>query len=345
MRTYGKRLGLAGAALAMAVAGLVAPPASAALGSVSAVLSNNQVSSSSTYTFFFTTGTASVTSLVVGVPTTVTGFSGVSAAVSTASSCTGSFSSASIGTIAKGTSNFLVGIPLSSAITTSGTCVKIVLSGLTNPSSAGSATSCVADGVAGAAAVTTGNLDLLTCGGSGITGSVVALLSDTAGITLTYVTKALNGVLANLTVSPTLTVSVPASATFTVTPTASGTVSSGSTSTVNVATNAQTFQVQGQVSGSSSALSQIGGSATIPLSFTSGDSGSNPAAACTGSNGTSFGTSGGSTWVALPVNGTSNLTGLTNSTNVVSNYCWKVDMTKPPGDYTATITYLVVPSF
>lgn len=335
----------AGAGSALLAGGLGALPAHAALGSTSAVVSNNQVSSASSYTFTFTTGTPGVTDLIAFVPSGAD-LSSLTAAVSTAATCTGTFAAATLGTVVTQTSNNSVGIPVTGGIAASGTCVRVVLSNVLNPSAVGATTACIGEGTALLANLTLTNLGNLACGLSGITGSVLSLITDTAATTITYVAKVVNGTTAQLDVAPVLTVSAPSSASFTITPSGSGVLASASTTTLNVATNAAAYQVQGQVMGLSSALSDVTGSTSIPLSFTSGDDGSNAPASCPSNGvGTAFGTSGASSYVALPVGGSPSIAGLTNSKNTVVNYCWKVDLTKPAGSYTATINYLVVPAF
>lgn len=317
-------------------------PAQAALGSVSLSMSNNQVSASATYTALFTTGAVAVTDLVVALPSTVTVPATPTVAVSTASTCTGTFSSAGIGTVVtnlSGSGNN-IGIPMSSAIATLGTCVKVVISGLTNPASAGTLYACLADGTGLAANVTSGNLAGITCSVSGLGGTINALLGllDNAATALTFVTQVTNGVTNNLSVAPVMTVNLDSTSnSFSITPTASGVTASSALNDITVATNALTYTLQAIVGGSSSALSLAGNNSyTIPLKFKQGTG--SPAAACDGSE-SSFGS--GSTYA----NVASAVSGLTNGTVTNVRYCWTVDLTKPAGTYTATITYLAVPSF
>ena len=318
-------------------------PAQAALGSLSVSLSNNQVNGAATYTALFTTGSAAVTDLLVALPGTVTVPASPTVAVSTASTCTGTFSSASIGTVAtnlSGSGNS-IGVPLSSAIASAGTCVKIVVSGLTNPGTTGTLYACLADGTGALANVTSTNLAGITCSVSGLGGTINALLGilDNAAAAITFVAETTNGVTNNLSIAPVLTMGVDnTSNSFSITPSASGVTASSALTDVTVATNAVNYTVQAVVSGASSVLTLTGDNTkTIPLKFRQSTGGSAPA--CDGSSETSLGAGGTYSTVA------SSVAGLTNGKVTNVRYCWTVDLTKPAGTYTATITYLAVPSF
>lgn len=321
----------------------IASPAQAALSNTSLVMSNNQVSSSSAYTTIFSTGSAAVTDLVVMLPSTVSGLNASNVTVLTSSSCTGTFSTATLSASAV-LSGETIGLPIS--IPTLGTCVKIIVTGLTNPSSTGTLYSCVADGIDTTLStdLTAANLAGLSCSSSGITSTTLtstllgALVTDAASIGLTYVAQATNGVTTALNVAPALNVSLNSSyQTFDITPTATGVEASNASQAIAVATNAQTYTIQGLVSGTGSTLAWEGGSGhSIPFGYTEATGGSAPS--CTGS-GTPFGVSG--TYAAVQ----SNVAGLTNGQTTNVNYCWNVDFTQPAGQYEATVTYLVVPSF
>jgi hypothetical protein len=299
-------------------------PAQAALGSVSASLSNNQVSATGTYTFLFTTdllaGTVALT-LPAGV-----NVSGATTAVSKAATCADTFTSVAGTALANGQS---VGLAPTVPIV-AGQCVKIVVSNVVNPSSAGSLNACLGDSLTALS-----DLTALACS---VGGALTGLVGGTATTVLTYVAQVTNGVTNDLAVAPVLTMAIDnATNSFAITPTASGVTASNSLTNVTVATNAQTYAVQAAVAGTSSVLKQVDGSATIPLTVKQATGGAT-ADACDGSA------------VSLGANGTynsvaSSVAGLTNSKVTNVRYCWTVDLTKPAGTYTATITYLAVPTF
>jgi hypothetical protein len=329
--TSKRRVRLAGLASAAAVSGLLAgsfAPAHAALTNTSMVLSNNQVSSSSTYTAVFSTGSPLVTGLIVALPSTVTGLATATTSVLTSSSCTGTFAPATVGTPVIGGDN--IALPIN--IATLGTCVKVVISGLTNPAAAGTAYACEADAVG---ILNTTNLGSLICDSSGLIGGSLA---DVTSIALNYVTQAINGITTALNVAPALTTSVDSTyQAFNITPAVGGVESSNASQALTVATNAQNYTVEGLVSGSSSALTWVGPTAhSIPFGYTE-STGSSPTS-CSG-QGTAFGSNGN--YSALE----SSVLGLTNGKTTNIDYCWNVDYRDPAGLYDATVTYLVVPSF
>jgi hypothetical protein len=313
-------------------------PAQASLTNTSLVMGDNQVGATSTYTAVFSTGSLLVNDLLLALPSSVSGLSSANTSVFTAPSCTGTFSAASL-TSAAVISGDNIALPVS--IPTLGTCVKVVMTGLTNPSTVGTTYACESDALAGiVSSLTTTNLAALTCGVSGFSGGVLpALLADATSIALNYVAQATNGITTALNVAPALTSSVNSTyQSFDITPTASGVEASNAAQALTVATNAQNYTVEGLVSGSSSALTWVGSSAhSIPFGYTEGTGGTSPAN-CTGS-GTPFGASG--TYSSLQ----SGITGLTNGQVTNLNYCWNVDYTDPAGQYESTVTYLVVPSF
>lgn len=321
----------------------VVSPALAALSNTSLVMSNNQVSSSSTYTTIFSTGSAAVTDLIVMLPSTVSGLSASNVTVQTATGCTGTFSTATLSSTAV-LSGETIGLPIS--IPTLGTCVKVIVTGLTNPSSAGTLYACMADGIDTTLStdLTAANLAALSCTSSGITSSSLtsallgALVADSASIGLDYVAQATNGTTTALNVAPALNFAVnSAYQAFNVTPTSTGVEASNASQALSVATNAQSYTVQGLLSGTSSALTWEGGSGhTIPFGYTESTGGAAPS--CTGS-GAAFGVNG--TYSAIQ----SSVAGLTNGQTTNVNYCWNVSFTEPAGQYEATVTYLVVPSF
>lgn len=345
-----KVIGPAGAVVTAASL-LLSPAAQAALGNTSLVMSNNQVgASSTTYTAIFSTGTnisttTPVTEITVLLPTGVTGLSAAATTVQTAATCTGTFTTQTITGAVLSTGGTTIGLPIS--IATAGTCVKVVMTGLTNPSSTGTAYACSADSVDATLStdLTAANLNNLVCGSGGITsttgtltGSLLNLVTDSAAVALNYVAQAANGVTTALNVAPVLNVTLnSAYQSFSITPTALGVEASNASQAVTVATNAQSYTLQGRVGGSTSTLTeQAPAAASIPFGFTE-STGTSPGA-CTGS-GTAFGVGGNY------ANVQSAIAGLTNATTTNLNYCWNVDFTKPAGLYTATITYLVVPSF
>lgn len=314
-------------------------PAQAALTNTSLVMSNNQVGAASTYTAVFSTGTALVTDLLLGLPSTVGGLATATESVFTAPSCTGTFSAASLtGSAVIGGNN--IALPVS--VPTLGTCVKVVVSGLTNPASVGTAYACEGDALAAllGSNLTVGNLSGLTCASNGLTGGVLgSALSDVAGIALSYVAQATNGITTALDVAPALTTTIAGTyQAFNITPTSTGAEATNPSQALTVATNAQNYTVEGLVSGTTSSLTWVGPSAhSILFGYTAASGGGAPAN-CTGS-GTAFGANG--TYASVQ----NALTGLTNGQVTNVNYCWNVDYTDPAGQYDATVTYLVVPTF
>jgi hypothetical protein len=322
-----RRIALALAAATMA-AGLVVgtgAPAQAALGSVAASMTNNQVDATADYTFTFTTDLLART-VAVTLPSGVD-VSGATTTVSKAATCAGTFTTVTGTTLSDGQS---VGIAVAALdALAAGTCVKIVVSDVVNPSSAGSLNACLGDSLTALS-----DLTALACS---VGGALTGLVGGTATAVLTYVTQATNGVTNDLSVAPVLTMGVDnATNSFTVTPTASGVTASNALTNVTVATNALTYDLQAAVAGTSSALKQVDGTETIPLAVKQATGGT--AAACDGSA-ASLGASGTYNAVASAV------PGLTNSKVTNVRYCWTVDLTKPAGTYTATITYLAVPTF
>ncbi|HMC39192.1 MAG TPA: hypothetical protein VKI19_05985 [Acidimicrobiales bacterium] len=335
-----RTLRIAGLALMATTAGLVVgsfAPANASLTNTSMVMSNNAVNASSTYTAIFSTGTALVTDLIVALPSTVSGLSAANTTVYTASSCAGTFAQQSLSSAAV-LSGDNIALPIS--IATAGTCVKVVMTGLTNGSSTGTAYACEADALGGiVASLTPTNVGNLVCSVSGLAGGVLgSLLSDATSIALSYVAQATNGITTALNVAPALTTSVDSAyQSFSIAPTTSGVEASNASQALTVATNAQNYTVEGLVGGAGSDLTWAGGSGhSIPFGYT--ESTGSSAASCSGS-GTSFGSNG--TYSALQ----SGVAGLTNGKVTNINYCWNVDYTDPAGLYNATVTYLVVPSF
>jgi hypothetical protein len=264
----------------------------------------------------------------------VTGLSVANTTLYTASSCTGTFTPQTItGAVASGSN---IGLPIS--ISTLGTCVKVVMTGLTNPASTGTAYACEADALATLGSLTSTGIGNLVCGVGGLTGGVAASLADVASTALSYVAQATNGITTALNVAPALTASVNNTyQAFSITPTTSGVEASNASQALTVATNAQNYTVEGLVSGTGSDLTWVGPTAhQIPFGYTESTGGT--PASCSGA-GTSFGANG--TYSALQ----SSIAGLTNGQVTNLNYCWNVDYTDPAGLYNATVTYLVVPSF
>lgn len=338
----------AGISVGLALMWGIASPALAALSNTSWVMSNNQVSSSSTYTTIFSTGSPSVTDLVLMLPAGVTGLSASNVSVSTASSCTGTFSTLTPGTaVLSPTSNpTSIGLPVS--IATAGTCVKVVVTGLTNPSTAGTVYGCLADGTDTVTTDLSTYLGDLSCGSGGISSTSLtstildALVTDNVSVALTYLTQAINGVTTDLNVAPVLNFNpISNYQSFDITPTPNGAEVSNSTQALTVSTNAQSYTIEGLVAGPTSALTWAGYTGTgtapsIPFGYTEA-TGSSLMPSCSSSS-PAFGANG-------TYSNITSLTGLTNGQTTNINYCWSVDYTKPAGLYQGTVTYLVVPSF
>ncbi|HZU71505.1 MAG TPA: hypothetical protein VE990_01920 [Acidimicrobiales bacterium] len=351
-----KKLGAAAGMVGVAAL-LCAMPARAAFASPSLVLSDNVSGSSSSYTLTFTPSISVANMLLSGLTTVValpnggagSTVSGLSGATVTAKVNTGSgFGSALTLTKTVDSTNNEIAVNLAAGALTglSGTPVfQIQISGLTNATvSSPPATQnvCLADTLTGL----TGLLGTLTNTGSnpGPTSSTLSALTgvvDNTCLSDSIVNQTASGVTAALNVSPVLTMSLDStSASFNITPTSTGAVASNASSAITIGTNAQSYTLEAVVSGASPVLTDTANSTyTIPLSFQTA-TGSSPAAC--NSDGTGSGTFGSNgSYGSLA----SALTGLTNATVTNVNYCWKVDLTKPVGTYSTTITYLAVPSF
>lgn len=335
-------------ATAGAVLLLLQIPAYASYVNPSLVLSDNQSAQTSTYTVAFTPG-LTLTEIqtsgfgqVVALPTGSGAVGGLSAATISVATNTGSgwttlVAGTGYATPIIGSSNNMAAVNLLPAAFTGMSAVpqvQIAISGLTNPTVSASTGEnvCIADTLT---SITSTLLNSVTLSGStfsGLTG-----LADSACIADTIVPQATNGITGQVNVAPVLNVGVDAAAdSFDVTPSASGAGAGSASNAVTVATNALNYTIEAQVSGASSQLvwNGSGGSYSIPFSFTNGSCPSNGSA-------TAFGTSAAGTYADVA----SGLTGLTNGATTTVHYCWSVDLTKPSGSYTATITYLVVPSF
>ncbi|HVA43703.1 MAG TPA: hypothetical protein VNF50_09475 [Acidimicrobiales bacterium] len=335
-------IGMAGMA-ATAALGLVAgTPAHAAIVNPSLVMSNNQSASTSTYTYTFTPG-LTVTQIlsgfngVVGLPGGASGLSG--ATVSVYSNTGSGWGSALAGvTSTVSTAGNVLGIAVPSADFTGITSIpqlEVVVSNLTNPTVSVTTTAgaCVADALSALSGIAASTFTSGTSGsGASFSSTLATLLADTSCLTSTVVPLGTNGVTEQLSVAPVLNVTLPqTSDSFSVTPTAAGVAVSFPTDTITVATNALNYTIEALIANSSSALKYDGsGSYSLPITATTGTCGS---AAALGSGGT---------YNALA----SSLSGLTNGTATSVTYCGSnVNLTSPPGSYSGTITYLVVPSF
>jgi hypothetical protein len=213
------------------------------------------------------------------------------------------------------------------------------MSGLTNPSAVGAPSACEADSLNLGVNLNVANLGNLVCSASGLTGGLLgSVLTDVTSIALNYVAQAANGITTALNVAPALTTTIDNTyQSFNITPALGGVEASNASQALTVATNAQNYTVEGLVSGPTSALTWVGPTAhSIPFGYTEA-TGSAPAS-CSGS-GTTFGSNG--TYSSLQ----NAITGLTNGLTTTVNYCWNVDYTDPAGQYDATVTYLVVPTF
>jgi len=335
-------MGMAGMA-ATAALGLVADtPAHAAIVNPSLVMSNNQSASSSTYTVTFTPGLTLTQMLtgfngVIGIPGGASGLAGASVSVySNTGSGWGSALASVTSTV--NTAADVLGIAVPSADFTGITSVpqlRVVVSNLTNPTVTVSTTAgaCVADATSALSGILASTFTSGTSGaGASFSSTLASLLADTSCLTTTVVPIGTNGVTQQLTVAPVLNVTLPSTTdTFSVTPTASGVAVSFPTDTVTVATNAINYTIEGLIANSSSALKyDDGGTYSLPITATTSTCGS----------AVSLGSSG--TYAALA----SSLSGLTNGTATSVTYCGSnVSLTSPPGSYSGTITYLVVPSF
>lgn len=315
---------VAGAATALLIGfGL---PAQAALGSVGEVLSNNQVSATSvTYTSTLQVGVAAA-SVVVALPTTVTGLSAANVTVSTSTDGT-TFTTVAIpaGSLLTSAVNGInkLGVNLPTALL-AGNWVRVAITGLANPTSTGSINIGLADSLT---ALTQTTLDAIT---GPLTGLVSAALADVGTVVANIVAQATNGTTTNLAVAPVLSMSWgAASHSLSLTPGAGGTAIPATSDSITVSTNAQTYSIQAKLS--NAGLLWQGGSAALPadlIPLTYSVNSAAPAA---------FGTS----FAAVAPT----LAGLTNSAVTTVNYGGSVDLTHPSGTYVGTVSYLVVPSF
>jgi len=334
-----RRWGVAALALACAMPLAAMAPAHGAVTNLSLVASNNQVSATSvTFTIVFQSGAADKAIAVV-LPSGVTGAATANVSVQTSSDGTNYSSPALDGTTPKllSTDGQRIGINLNAAIT-SGTWVKVVITGLTNPSSTGGVT------------VTVGGktlLNLTLVDLDGTLAALQALLAEYASVTYTVVAVATNGITNNVGVAPALSFAAgSASHAWSLDP--AGTASSSAvTDTLTVATNAQNYQLQGLISGDLVREGTDGSSASDKIPYNAAAGSPHFGYEVTGPAGdtvdsTAYHTFG--TSAANLVNGWS-LSGLTNSEVTTVNYDVLVDYTKAAGNYVGSVTYRVVPSY
>lgn len=329
MRRSGTRACLALAAVVAGVSIASAGPAFAAVGNPALVISDNQVGASPvTYTSTFQVGSAAL-SAVIALPSTVTSLSANAVTVATSTDGT-TFTAVTPASLLTSTTNSLdkVGVNLPSALLV-GEWIQVTITGLTNPASTGSYTVGLADELT---TLTQSSLDSISLVSGALTSSVTGLLADVGSILATIVAQATNGTTTNLSVNPVLSLTWgAASHTLSVTPAAGGVSPAATSDVITVGTNALTYTVDAEISGTG--LTLQGGSAAVAadvigLGYTIG-----------GTPGTFAPTSTGFTPVA------SNLAGLTNSAVTTVNYNLSVDLTHPAGTYVGTVTYLVVPNF
>lgn len=342
-------VGVAGAAVT--ALGLVTEaPAHAAIANPSLVMSNNQSASSSTYTYTFTPGlnlTQVLTGVdtVVGIPGGASALAGGNVSVYENSGSGWGSALSGVTTSINSATGGLVGIQIPSSDFTGLTSVpqlKVVVSDLTNPTVSVSTTAygCVADvlsTVSGFAGDITGGTFTSTATTGTFSSTLTSALSDVACLASSIVPVGTNGVSEQLNVAPVLNVSLPSTAdSFSITPTATGVSVNFPVDDVTVATNAQSYIVEGAVSGSSSALGWDEGSGhSLPITAAASQS---PSPSCSGSQ-------------SLGVNGSGNqlgstVPGLTDSKVTYVTYCGNnIDLTSPAGTYSGVITYMVVPSF
>lgn len=311
-----------GAGLLMVIAGI---PAQAAVGSVSEVLSNNQVSAAPvTYTSSFQVGVAAA-SVVVALPTSVTNLATTNVTVSTSPDGT-TFTVVAPSLLTSFTYGMnKLGVNLPAPLVT-GEWIRVAVTGLSNPTAVGNIDIGLADDLT---ALTSTTLDAI----SGTTSSLSSLvLADVGSVVAGIVAQATNGTTTNLAVAPVLSMAWGAashSLSLTPSPSGAGTAITGTSDSITVSTNAQAYSIQALIS-NGALLWQGGSTATladlIPLTYSVGSAPAVP-----------FGTS----YAAV----TPPLTGLTNSATTVVNYGGSVDLSHPAGTYVGTVSYLVVPSF
>jgi hypothetical protein len=315
------------------------PAASAALSNVSLVASNNQVSATGVaYTLTFQVGLAH-SSLVVVAPPELAGLATGNVSVST-SADGATFSPATLAGLDPkllSADGDRVAVNLASALAP-GTWVKVVMTGITNPGSAGSGDFTVGGALA---ALTQSDLD-------GTLSALLTLLVETADATMTWVAEAANGVIQNVGVAPALTFGIgAASHSFSLDPFAGAT--STATESLTIATNAGTYSIQAKVSGDLVRAGTDGSAASDVLPVNGAESGPHFAYKVAAPSGDTSGVDGSayrtfSTSFTNLVGGWS-LSGLTNGETTTITYDVKVDYTKAPGTYVGTVTYRIVPTY
>jgi hypothetical protein len=312
---------------------LGALPARAALSNVSLVASNNQVSSSSTYTVTYQVGVADLGLLLV-LPSGVTGLAAGNVTVTKSTDGT-TFASVTPSSKLVSADGQRLGVNLPSALA-AGNWVKVTITGLTNPSSTGDYTVQLGGDLL---AITQAQLD-------GVLATLLALMAETANVVLTVVSVVTNAISTNLNVAPALTFSVgTGSHTWNLDP--SGTTSSNSVSdSLTIATNAATYVIQAFVSGNLVRAGTDGSQTSDVISHTAGASGPHFGYTVTGPAGDAV----AGTYRTFDTSSTNlvsgwSLSGLTNSEATTVTYDLGVDYTKSPGLYLGSVTYRIVPTY
>lgn len=330
------RFTAAGVALALAAAVAGATPGQAALANVSLVASNNQVSAAGvTLTLTFQVG-ALDKGLAVILPS---GFSGLTAAgTSVTTSADGTtFTAPSLsGSKLLSTDAHSVAVNVSSALAV-GTWVKVVITGLTNPATVGNQT------------ITIGGkaLDLTQADIDGALATLLALLAETANTVLGLVAVVTSGITNAVHVAPALTFAASAAShSWNLDP--SGTASSTAISdTLTVATNAVGYVIQATISGDAVRAGTTGAAAADMIPAAGSLSGPHFGYRVTGPGSDTVDSTAFHTFSAAPANLVSGwtLSGLTNGESTTVTYDVATDYTRSAGEYLATVTYRVVPTY
>lgn len=327
--------------LALVVVALVAvgvvrvPTADAALSNVSLVASNNQAGATGvTYTVQFRVGLAN-TALVVALPAGITGLDAGNVTVTTSADGT-TFTAPTLAALNPkllSTDRQRVAVNLAAALGVNH-WVKIVITGLTNPGSAGDQTITVGGSLL--------NVTLL-----GLDGVLNTLLNELSDIVLGIVAVVTNGVTNSVTVAPALTFTVgAASHSWNLDPATSPSSTSVS-DTLTVATNAASYVLQASVSGHLVRVGTTGASASDRIPYDGPSNGPRFGYRVVAPAGETvdesvfrtFSTSSSALASAW------SLSGLTNSEVTTVTYDVATDYTKAPGTYSATVTYRIVPSY
>lgn len=306
------------------------------MSNVSLVASNNQAGATGvTLTVTFQAG-ALDKGIAVVLPAGLTGLSGAGTSVTTSADGTTFTSPTLSGPKLLSADGDTVAVNLASAVS-AGTWVKVVMTGISNPASVGDQTITIGGSL----------LDLTQLNIDGTLSSLLALLAETANTVLGVVAVATNGITNAVSVAPALTFSTSAAShSWNLDP--AGTASSTAVSdTLTVATNALGYVLQASISGDAVRTGTAGVAASDVLPRTGDVTGPHFGYRVTGPSGDTVDSTVFRTFSATPASLVSgwSLSGLTNGESTTVTYDVATDFTRSPGQYVATVTYRVVPTY